>query len=57
MGLLTTIIIASGECFIKLVLTSLTIPALIPINSSLVIPGFRGIPEVITQILLSAVFK
>ena len=57
MGLLTTIIIAFGECFIKLVLTSLTIPALIPINSSLVIPGFRGIPEVITQILLSAVFK
>ena len=37
--------------------TVFTIPALIPINSSLVIPGFLGIPEVITQILEFAVFE
>ena len=48
-GLETTIIIVSGECSIKLEETVFTIPALIPINSSRVIPGFLGIPEVITQ--------
>ena len=36
--------------------TDFTIPALIPINSSRVIPGFLGIPEVITQISEPAVF-
>ena len=35
--------------------TLFTIPALIPINSSRVIPGLRGIPEVITTTLLPAV--
>ena len=54
-GLLTTINITLGECSIRLVATVLTIPAFIPINSSLVIPGFLGIPEVITAIWLSAV--
>jgi len=56
-GLLTTIRIVSGECFIKFSETSFTIPALIPINSSRVIPGFLGIPDVITQILLFAVLE
>ena len=56
-GLLTTIMIVSGDDLIKFELTSLTIPALIPINSSLVIPGFLGIPDVITQISLSAVLE
>ena len=54
-GLLTTINTVFGECSIKLEDTAFTIPALIPINSSRVIPGLRGIPEVITQILLFAV--
>ena len=44
----TTIIIASGEYFNKFSETDFTIPAVIPINSSLVIPGFLGIPDVIT---------
>ena len=35
--------------------TSLTIFALIPINSSLVIPGFLGIPDVITTTSLPSV--
>ena len=35
--------------------TSLTIFALIPISSSRVIPGFRGIPDVITTTSLSLV--
>ena len=38
-----------------LVETSLTIFALIPISSSRVIPGFRGIPDVITTTSLSLV--
>ena len=49
--------IVLGECFTKFEDTVLTIPALIPINSSRVIPGLRGIPEVITQISLSAVLE
>src|SRR5690554_4919574 len=48
MGLETTTKITSGEYFNKLVATSLTMFALVPINSSLVMPGLRGIPEVIT---------
>ena len=56
-GLLTTIIITLGECSIKFEETDLTIPALIPINSSLVIPGFLGIPLVITATSLPAVFE
>ena len=47
-GFETTIIIALGEYFNKLSETDFTIPALIPINSSLVMPGFLGIPDVIT---------
>ena len=54
---LTTINIVSGEDSSNFELTSFTIPALIPINSSLVIPGFLGIPDVITQISLLAVFE
>ena len=49
--------ITSGECFTKFSVTSFTIPALMPINSSLVIPGFLGIPEVITATLEPAVLE
>ena len=44
-----------GEYLIRFDVTVFTIPAFIPINSSLVIPGLRGIPEVTTQIDLFAV--
>ena len=47
-GLDTTTIIVFGENFKMFSATDFTIPALIPINSSRVIPGFLGIPEVIT---------
>src|SRR6478609_4232835 len=47
-GLLTTIIIAFGECFTTFSVTVFTIPALVLIKSSRVIPGFLGRPEVIT---------
>ena len=40
--------IALGEYFNRFSATDLTIPALTPISSSRVIPGLRGIPEVIT---------
>ncbi|MNR30316.1 hypothetical protein D3C85_1477650 [compost metagenome] len=43
-----TIMMASGEYFRIFSATPFTIPALIPINSSRVIPGFRGRPDVIT---------
>ena len=56
-GLETTMIIVFSECLIKLEETVFTIPALMPINSSLVIPGFLGIPDVITQISEFAVFE
>ena len=46
-----------GECSIKFEDTDFTIPALIPINSSRVIPGFLGIPLVITTISLPAVLE
>ena len=55
MGLETTTIMASGELANILSATDCTIPALIPINSSRVIPGLRGIPEVITTTSLPAV--
>ncbi|MPN00037.1 hypothetical protein SDC9_147231 [bioreactor metagenome] len=54
-GLETTMMMTSGECFTKFAATSFTIPALIPMSSSLVIPGFLGIPEVITATLEPAV--
>ena len=41
-------IIAFGENFKTFSQTPLTIPAFVPINSSRVIPGLRGKPEVIT---------
>ena len=50
-------IIAFGECFNKFSETDLTIPAFIPINSSLVIPGFLGIPDVITTTSLFDVLE
>ena len=54
-GLETTTIIASGELVNTLSATDCTMPALIPINSSRVIPGLRGIPEVITTTSLPVV--
>ena len=54
-GFETTTIMASGEWARILSATDCTIPAFIPISSSLVIPGLRGIPEVITTTSLPAV--
>ena len=48
--------IQSGEYSNKFLVTVLTMPAFIPISSSLVMPGLRGIPEVITATVLPAVF-
>ena len=48
MGLDITTITASGDSFSASDTTLFTMPALVPINSSLVIPGFRGKPEVTT---------
>jgi hypothetical protein len=48
--------IALGEYFKIFSQTFFTIPALVPINSSRVMPGLRGIPEVITTTSLPAVF-
>ena len=56
-GFETTTIIASLEYFKIFSETSFTIPALIPINSSRVIPGFLGIPDVITTTSLFAVIE
>ena len=56
MGFETTTIIVFGEYFKIFSETEETIPALIPINSSLVIPGFLGIPDVITTTSLFFVF-
>ena len=47
-GLDTQIKIASGDFAIIFSVTDLTIPALVAIRSSLLIPGFLGIPDVIT---------
>ena len=47
-GLETMIRIAFGEYLRTFSTTLLTIPALTPISSSLVIPGFLGRPEVTT---------
>ena len=54
-GLETTMMIVFGECFKMLSVTDFTIPALVPISSSRVIPGLRGKPEVITTTSESAV--
>ncbi|MPN19147.1 hypothetical protein SDC9_166513 [bioreactor metagenome] len=47
-GLEIITIVALGEYLSELETTSFTIEAFVPISSSLVIPGLRGIPEVIT---------
>ncbi|MNI38404.1 hypothetical protein D3C73_925410 [compost metagenome] len=47
--------IISGECFTKFSTTDLTILAFVPINSSRVIPGLRGIPDVMTATVEPAV--
>jgi len=56
-GLLITMMMVLGENFNTFSQTVFTIPALVPINSSLVIPGFLGIPEVITTTSLLAVLE
>ncbi|KGE13545.1 hypothetical protein DI53_2606 [Sphingobacterium deserti] len=48
MGLDTTNIMMSGEYSNKFSTTVFTIPAFVPMSSSRVIPGLRGMPEVIT---------
>ena len=55
-GLLITMMMVLGEYFKTFSHTVFTIPAFVPINSSLVMPGLRGIPEVITTTSLFAVF-
>ena len=54
-GLEITTIMASGEYFNALSTTDFTIPALVPMSSSRVMPGLRGIPLVITTTLDPAV--
>ena len=46
-----------GENFNIFSVTFFTIPALIPMSSSLVMPGFLGIPEVITTTSEPAVLE
>jgi hypothetical protein len=41
-------ILAFGECLITFSVTDFTIPALVEIKSSRLMPGLRGRPEVIT---------
>ncbi len=55
MDTMTYLALKSSECFKIFSVTDFTIPALMPINSSLVIPGLRGMPEVITATLVPAV--
>ena len=55
MGFETITIIESGEYSNILLVTVFTIPALTPMSSSLVMPGFLGIPLVITTTSLPAV--
>lgn len=47
-GLLTQRIIALGECARMFSVTDFTMPAFTPMSSSRVIPGLRGMPDVIT---------
>ncbi len=56
-GLLTMSRMASGEYLRMLLTTSLTMPAFTPISSSRVMPGFRGMPEVMTTTSDPAVFS
>ncbi len=49
-GLLTTIRMAFGDSFAACCVAVFTIPALVLIRSSLLIPGFLGIPAVIIMI-------
>ena len=54
-GLETIMKIQLGEYSNALLATALTIPAFTPIRSSRVMPGLRGIPDVITTTSESAV--
>ena len=56
-GLDTMTKMASGLCFITFSVTVLTMPALVAIKSSRLIPGFRGNPLVMTTTSESAVFE
>jgi hypothetical protein len=54
-GLVTTIRIASGDRAAASPTTDFTIPALVFIRSSRLMPGFRAIPEVTTMMSEAAV--
>lgn len=54
-GLDTTMMMALGECFTTFSVTDCTMPALVEIRSSRVMPGLRGRPDVITTTSESAV--
>ncbi len=54
-GLVTTIRIASGECVTAASTTPFTIPALVAISSSRLMPGLRAMPDVTTMMSESAV--
>ena len=56
-GFEITMMMAFGECFNTFSVTFFTMLALVPINSSRVIPGLRGNPEVITTTSEFAVFE
>jgi hypothetical protein len=56
-GFETTIITAQGEYWITCSVTFFTITALVSIRSSLLIPGLRGRPDVITTTVEFAVAR
>ena len=54
-GLVTTMRIASGECFAACSTTDRTIPAFFVRRSSRLMPGWRARPDVTTMMSLPAV--
>jgi hypothetical protein len=54
-GLLTTIITALGECFATFSATCFTIPVLVAMRSSRLMPGLRAMPAVTITTSLPAV--
>jgi hypothetical protein len=47
-GLATTMMMARGEYLMTFSITPFIMPAFVPISSSRVMPGLRGMPEVMT---------
>ena len=56
-GFETQRMIALGEYLRTLSVTDFTMPALTPMSSSRVMPGLRGMPDVMTTMSLPAVFS